>query len=113
MLRTILLLGLMDSVVTDVKNRLAAPDVQVLTGTGLEELRVAFSKGGIDAVIMGAGIDLETRVGLVREVFTLSNSTSVHMKDRDTGPGGYFPFVQSTLDGLRKFWDGPGPGPIP
>ena len=39
-------------------------------------------------VIVGAGIDLEARLETVRHIFTVSNSTTMHMKGFDSGPQG-------------------------
>src|ERR1700741_3129272 len=54
----------------------------------------------IDIVIMGAGIELEKRLDVVRYVFSTSNTTSVHMKDWETGPEGFVPFINKVLSGL-------------
>jgi len=53
---------------------------------------------------MGAGIDLETRLQIVREIFQLSETTTVHMKDRLSGPDGFLPFVRAVLRGLTPSW---------
>ena len=45
-------------------------------------MRDALARGTVDHVIMGAGIDLETRLAIVREVFEHSDHTTVHLKDR-------------------------------
>ena len=37
----------------------------------------------IDHMIMGAGIDLDDRVAIVRHIFANSTSTTFHMKDWD------------------------------
>jgi hypothetical protein len=42
---------------------------------------------------------LETRLEIVREIFQLSDTTSVHMKDVASGPQGFLPFVRSILNG--------------
>jgi hypothetical protein len=49
---------------------------------------------------MGAGIELEKRLEVVRYVFNTSNTTSVHMKDWQTGPEGFVPFINRVLFGL-------------
>ncbi len=51
---------------------------------------------------MGAGIDLEARLAIIRQIFEASNSTTVHMKDRDSGPTGMLPFVNGVLTGLMS-----------
>jgi hypothetical protein len=38
------------------------------TATGLDEVRAALAEAPIDHVIMGAGLDLEVRLGIVRAV---------------------------------------------
>src|SRR6516164_1035780 len=55
----------------------------------------------IDIVIMGAGIELEKRLEIVKYIFNTSNSTSVHMKDWITGPEGFMPFINHVLTGLQ------------
>ena len=49
---------------------------------------------------MGAGIELEKRLEIARYIFTNSNTTTVHMKDRETGPEGFVPFINRVLSGL-------------
>jgi hypothetical protein len=49
---------------------------------------------------MGAGIDLDARPGIVREIFGSSDATTVHMKDHLSGPQG---FLRSVLRGLADF----------
>ena len=98
---TVLLLGLRGVVVEDARAHLQMPDVDVYGGGSIEDMRAIFAQTKIDHVIMGGGLDLELRLAIVREVFQLSNSTTVHMKDIDTGPQGFFPFVRAVLQGLR------------
>ena len=62
--------------------------------------QAAFAQTKIDHVVMGAGIDLETRLQIVREIFQASDTTTVHMKDRASGPEGFLPFIRSVLRGL-------------
>jgi hypothetical protein len=60
------------------------------------------NKNAIQVVIMGAGIELEKRLEIVRYVFNTSKITTVHMKDWETGPEGFVPFINSVLTGLYK-----------
>jgi len=60
------------------------------------------NKNAINVVIMGAGIELEKRIEIVRYVFNTSKITTVHMKDWVTGPEGFVPFINSVLIGLYK-----------
>jgi hypothetical protein len=98
---TVLLLGLRGVVVDDARAQLQLPDVDLYGGGSIEDMRAIFAQTKIDHVIMGGGLDLEIRLAIVREVFQLSDSTTVHMKDIETGPQGFFPFVRGVLQGLR------------
>lgn len=89
--------------VDDAKSRLNDPDLEIFGGTGIDDVRAIFSyHADIKHVFMGAGLDVETRLSIIREVFRLSESTSVHVKDATTGPEGFFPFVKAILDGFKR-----------
>ena len=105
MTKRVLLLGRLGVVVEDVQQQLRMPDVQLFAGTGLDEVRSAFAQADIDHVIMGAGLDLEVRLEIVREIFLASDATTVHMKDFASGPDGFLPFVRSVLTGLADRHD--------
>jgi hypothetical protein len=72
MTRNVLLLGRLDVVVEEAQQRLQMPDVRLFVATGLEEVRSAFAQADIAHVIMGAGLDLEIRLEIVREIFRTS-----------------------------------------
>lgn len=88
--------------VDDVRGKLNAPGAQLFGGGSIEDVRSTFAKTHIDHVIMGAGIELETRLDIVREIFKQSDTTTVHMKDYATGPEGFLPFVQAVLNGILE-----------
>ena len=56
----------------------------------------------IDTVIMGAGIDLEKRLEIVRYIFNTNDNVTVHMKDYATGPEGFVPFINNVLTGIMQ-----------
>lgn len=97
--RTVLLLGRTPIVLDGIRAGIDTDDVRLLAGTGLDDVRRAFADEHVDVVIMGAGIDLDTRLEIVRHVFESSTGTTVHMKDRDSGPAGMLPFVRGILRG--------------
>lgn len=101
MTKNILLLGRTEIVIDNAQQQLRMPDIQLFDGTGIEDVRSVFAQANIDHVFMGAGIDLEIRLQIVREIFQLSNTTTVHMKDRASGPQGFLPFVRAVLRGLK------------
>ena len=99
-MKTVLLLGRTGIVLDDVRPHVDADDVELFAGTSLDDVRRIFAAQPVDVVIMGAGIDLDTRLEIIRYIFTASTSTTVHMKDWDSGPQGMLPFVNAVLKGL-------------
>jgi len=98
-MKKILLVG---KQLTSVPPPLTIKDAQFFVAHDLKTAREVFekNKNAIDMVIMGAGIELEKRLEIVRYVFTASDTTTVHMKDRETGPEGFVPFINRVLFGL-------------
>jgi len=101
MTKNVLLLGLKGAVVEDARQHLSMPDIQLFGGTGIDDVRSTFVQVHIDHVIMGAALDLDLRLEIVREVFLSSDTTTVHMKDKASGSEGFLPFVRSVLRGLQ------------
>ncbi|WP_067534317.1 hypothetical protein [Nocardia crassostreae] len=97
----VMLLGLKMAVVDEVRDQLAVPDVELFTGSSVEELRAVLAGTSLDHVVMGAGLELEQRLGIVREIFESSDSTTVHLKDWASGPEGFLPFARAVLSGLH------------
>lgn len=83
-----------------VHSEIAVPDIELSTGTNLDDVTAAFSQGPVDVVIMGAGLALQDRLAIIEQVFGSSDSTTVHMKDRASGQQGMMPFVNGVLRGL-------------
>jgi hypothetical protein len=100
MSKKILLLGVLDSILADVQQRVTRPDFEFFRGTSVEDVRSTLARTSIDHVIMGGGLALETRLKMVREIFQSSDTTNVHMKDQASGSQGFLPFVQAVLRGL-------------
>jgi hypothetical protein len=98
-MKKILLVG---KALTSVPPQLSIKDVKYFAAPDLTTVQQVFEKNNsaIDIVIMGAGIELEKRLEVVRYVFNTSNTTSVHMKDWQTGPEGFVPFINRVLFGL-------------
>ena len=71
--------------------------MNLIGGTSLADVKQAFQAQDIDVVIMGAGLDLEDRLEIIRFIFESSKSTTVHVKDWDSGPKGMIPFVNAIL----------------
>ena len=96
--KNVLLVGRKAIVLDDVRKGLAVQDVTLFSASTLDDVRKVLDDHSIDMVIMGAGIDLDTRVQIVRHIFEASNSITVHMKDWDSGLQGFLPFVKGLLE---------------
>jgi hypothetical protein len=98
-----LLRGKKGIVVEDIASKLESTEVQVFGGTCLADVENVLSKEGVDTVIMGAGLDINDRLDIIKTAFDLSSATTVHMKDFESGPEGMLPFVNGVLKGLETF----------
>jgi uncharacterized protein with ATP-grasp and redox domains len=98
--KTVLLVGRAKIVLDDVRRHVPADGITWLSATTLEEVKAAFTANAIDVTVMGAGLELETRLAVVRHAFEVSDSTTVHLKDKASGAEGMLPFVEAVLRGL-------------
>lgn len=99
----VLLLGRTGVGLDEVRQAVDASDLTLYAGSTLDDLQTAMTQAPIDTVIMGAGIDLDTRLVMIRHVYEQSNATTVHMKDRDSAKAGMLPFIAAVLAGLRTW----------
>jgi hypothetical protein len=97
----VLLVGRLNIVVEDAKGQLQMPDLELFAATDLARVEAIFQDHSIQHVFMGAGMELEQRLEIVRTVFQNSEITTVHMKDFASGPKSFFPFVRAILGGLH------------
>jgi hypothetical protein len=102
-MKKVLLIGKQLTNVPDA-DQLTVKDAEYFAASSLAEAQQVFEKNNdaVDIVIMGAGIELEKRLEIVKYIFSVSDITSVHMKDWATGPEGFLPFINSVLKGLSK-----------
>ncbi|KAJ9657367.1 hypothetical protein H2198_004378 [Neophaeococcomyces mojaviensis] len=98
----VVLLGLKTSIIEDAMEKVQDPAFEFVPCTKLAELKTALEKGDIAHVVMGSGLDIDSRLEAVRTVFETSNSTYVHMKKQDDGPQGYAPFIKMVLAGAKQ-----------
>lgn len=101
-MKNCLLLGRKGIIVDDVKNNIDVTDINLFGGTSLQDVKDNFDQQSIDIVIMGAGLDINDRLEIIKYIFESSKSTTVHMKDWDSGPAGMLPFVNGVINGLLK-----------
>jgi hypothetical protein len=103
MAKRVMIVGLRAGLVDAFRRQLELPDVELLAGTGVEDIRSAFADADIDHVFLGGGLDLETRSAAVAEIFRSSDRATVHLKDHLSGPEGFVPFVRAVLHGLDDY----------
>ncbi|KAH0832431.1 hypothetical protein AYO21_05119 [Fonsecaea monophora] len=77
-------------------------DRRVYVGTTLDDVQSAFDQAAKEArtiqhVFVGAGLELELRLEIVKEAISRSGDTCVHLKDATSGPSGFLPFIQAVL----------------
>ena len=101
-MKNCLLLGRKGIIVDDVKNNIDVTDINLFGGTSLQDVKDNFDQQSIDIVIMGACLDINDRLEIIKYIFESSKSTTVHMKDWDSGPAGMLPFVNGVINGLLK-----------
>lgn len=95
----VLLVGRTPAIIAEVLEQVDDPAVTFYTGSSLEDVAAVVERAQVDHVILGGGLDLETRLQIVRSVFESSTSTTVHMNS-PSGPNSYLPFVRAVLRGL-------------
>lgn len=96
----VLLVGRTHKVLESARNSLKIPDLALEAATNPEEVSKALEKTSFDHVFMGAGVELEERLAMVRAIFDTSRTTTVHLKDTASGPEGFLPFVSAILSAL-------------
>lgn len=79
---------------------LAPLEVDLHAGTSLDDVREVMARVDVDVVIIGGGLPIEDRLAIVEHVYSVSETTSVHLKDRSSGPRGFLPFMRAVLRGL-------------
>jgi hypothetical protein len=103
MTKNVLLLGVRKDLIPDFAHQISMSDIQLFTGTGIDDVRSVFGQTHIDHVIIGGGIDLKTRVNIIQEVYHSSDKTTMHMKDQISGPEGFVPFARAVLSGMKDY----------
>ena len=100
---TVLLLGRTPFASDDIREiEDVISDLDVLTGATMDDVVTAFEDHHIDAVFVGAGLELESRLEFVSHVFEVSKATTVHLKDMASGRLGMMAFVKGILVGLQS-----------
>lgn len=104
-MKKILLIGRNQWVVDGAKEALDSDALKVFGALNIVDTVSVLTNEKIDHVFIGPGLDIDTRLDAIRQVFEHSDYTTVHMKDHSTGPEGGLNFVKAILHGLEGLAD--------
>ncbi|EBA15051.1 hypothetical protein RSK20926_04187 [Roseobacter sp. SK209-2-6] len=94
----VLLIGKLPDVLGNVARRLDHLPIEWLGAHDqAETVRQLECEPRISCVIMGAGLDDQTRGDLIELIATLRPDLCIHLKDRASGPAGMLPFVERVV----------------
>lgn len=97
----VLIVGRLLDVVDDTRSRVRSEGVTLHGATTLDEVRAAMALQPIEMMVVGAGIEMSERLAIARAALEVSETVSVHMKDRASGPAGFAPFVEQMIAARR------------
>lgn len=93
----VVILGRTQPVLDDVIAEVSRPGLTITGSTDPQHLLDALTDVPVDLVVIGGGIDLDSRLALVREVFDRSADTTVHLNS-PSGPASFLPFVRALVN---------------
>lgn len=97
----VLIVGRLLDTVDDTRSRVQCEGVMLYGATNLDEARTALALKPINVMVVGAGIELWERLAIVRAAFEQSESITVHLKDKASGPAGFAPFVERVVRSMQ------------
>ncbi|MFT5337274.1 MAG: hypothetical protein ACI9YL_001276 [Luteibaculaceae bacterium] len=100
-MKNCLLIGRKGIILQEIQDSVDTKEITFFGGTKLTDVRDIIDQENIDCVIMGAGVNLDVRINIIRYVMENSKGTTVHMKDWKSGPTGMLPFVLGVLNSLK------------
>ncbi len=83
-------------------SELQTDKITVYVGTSLIDVEREFAFRSIDALFIGAGLQVDDRLSILRYAMENGLSTSIHMKDRNSGREGMIPFVKNILKSIYE-----------
>lgn len=98
----VLLVGRKLSIVEDTRAKAKERGATIFAATSSDEVEKILAEHDPHAIIMGAGLDLDQRLAIVRAAFERSNKVEVHLKNAASGPDGFIPFVEELLGMLVR-----------
>lgn len=99
-MKHLLLVGRLPGIVDNIKAQIEVPGIEMYGATNAAEVRAEMSNHPIDTVIMGGGLDDDTRGALCKLIMSIRDDLSIHLKDRASGPEGMTEFVRGVIKGF-------------
>jgi len=99
--KKVLLVGLLLKNIPS-RDKIAVENVDLAIASTIEEVRARCAEQQFDIAILGAGIDLDSRLSIIEEIVSSNDRVTVHLKDRASGPEGFLPFINTILQGLAS-----------
>lgn len=93
----VLIVGRLLDIVDDTRSRVRCEGVTLHGATTLDEVRQTLALKAIDVMVVGAGIELAERLAIARAALEVSETITVHLKDKASGPTGFAPFVERVI----------------
>ena len=93
--KTVLLMGRLSDIVDNVARALNDMPLSFVGATNADEVKQRLKDHPeIALAVMGAGLDDAMRGELIEIIAAARPDVTIHLKDRDSGPGGMSPFVR-------------------
>lgn len=99
-MKHLLLVGRLPGIVDNIKAQIQVPGLEMYGATNDAEVRAEVTNHPIDTVIMGGGLDDDTRGALCETIMSIREDICIHLKDRASGPEGMAAFVRGVIKGF-------------
>lgn len=99
-MKNILLLGRRPNIVKSLADEMASLALTVYVATNCEEAIAQLTNNPIDVIIMGGGLDDQTRADLCMAIWSKREDLCIHIKDRASGHGTMAGFIKSVVTGF-------------
>lgn len=102
--KNVLLVGKLLKNIPD-ESKIDFKNINLFVASTLGEVENVFKQNNndIDIVIIGAGVDLEERMKIVRYILTSNDRATVHLKDKLSGSESFLPFINAVLKGVDEY----------
>jgi hypothetical protein len=97
----VLIVGRLLDSVDETRSRVHCDRVVLYGATTLDEVRKTLALNPIDLMVIGAAIELSERLAIARAAFEMSETITVHLKDKASGPPGFAPFIERVIAARR------------